>query len=43
MRIRITGSRCPCGALATGGSGTCEKCAARHRWMRRKSHRRHDA
>lgn len=46
MRIRVTGcrsgTRCPCGALAVDGAFSCEKCAARHRWIRRKSWRRRD-
>lgn len=45
MRIETTGCRsgirCRCGALALAGSASCEKCTARSRWMRRKSHRRH--
>lgn len=43
MRLDINGcrtARCECGALARNGSGACEKCAARHRWMRRKAWRK---
>lgn len=33
-------TRCGCGAQMPPGSRRCEKCEARRRWMRRKSHRR---
>jgi hypothetical protein len=43
MRQRLTGCRsgpmCACGALATDGADTCEKCFARSRWIRRKAWR----
>ena len=37
-----SGRRCPCGALARDGSVTCQKCAARARWTRRKTRRGFD-
>jgi len=43
MRYRLIGCRagrtCPCGALAKDGADTCEKCARRARWSRRKEDR----
>ena len=33
------GAMCPCGAQATDGSGACEKCRFRARWLRRKMRR----
>jgi hypothetical protein len=34
-----SGLKCTCGALATDGSGACEKCRFRSRWLRRKMRR----
>ena len=34
-----SGSVCPCGAQATDGSGACDKCRYRARWLRRKMRR----
>jgi hypothetical protein len=42
MRNHVIGCRavhCECGALAGSGSASCEKCSARHRWIRRKAWR----
>lgn len=33
-------ARCECGAQVKDGSAFCEKCSARHRWMRRKAWRK---
>jgi hypothetical protein len=44
MRNHITGCRavrCECGAQVRDGCASCEKCAARHRWMRRKAWRKY--
>ena len=47
MRRKLNGCRngpeCECGALATDGSGACEKCRFRARWLRRKTRRGFDA
>jgi hypothetical protein len=34
-----SGPMCACGAQATDGSGACEKCRYRARWLRRKMRR----
>lgn len=44
MRNHAIGCRaaqCECGALVRNGSAWCEKCSARHRWMRRKAWRKY--
>lgn len=44
MNVRLIGcraARCECGAQVKNDSGSCEKCAARHRWVRRKSWRKY--
>lgn len=43
MRKHMNGCRvahCECGAQVRNGSAFCEKCSARHRWMRRKAWRK---
>ena len=35
------GRKCECGALSADGSGACEKCRFRARWLRRKMRRGH--
>jgi hypothetical protein len=43
MRNNAIGCRtvqCECGAIIRNGSGWCEKCSSRHRWMRRKAWRK---
>ena len=37
-----SGSMCACGAQAMDGSGACEKCRYRARWLRRKARRNSD-
>jgi hypothetical protein len=43
MRYRLIGCRsgrmCACGALARDGADSCQKCASRARWSRRKAWR----
>jgi hypothetical protein len=33
------GRKCECGALSADGSGACDKCRFRARWLRRKMRR----
>jgi hypothetical protein len=37
LPLRLSGRKCPCGALVEHGNKRCRKCRSRARWRRRKS------